>query len=132
MRQLRRGSISSELLICCRGVHSMLLLPHVTRCLETLKVCVWRMFVFIYVVVTVWGSVWGICLHNGAYNLSVIILFFFFVFPLIYLYSLHFVLSYVPYGKKQLFLLINVFLTNRNCPTVFWSLSKYGCCRCIL
>ena len=23
-------------------------------------------------------------------------------------------------------------LANRNCPTVFWSLSKYGCCRCIL
>ena len=27
------------------------------RCLETIDVCIWRMFVFMYVVVTVWGSV---------------------------------------------------------------------------
>ena len=34
-----------------------LLLPIVARCLETIDVCIWRMFVFMSVVVTVWGSV---------------------------------------------------------------------------
>ena len=27
------------------------------RCLETIDVCIWRIFVFMSVVVTVWGSV---------------------------------------------------------------------------
>ena len=31
--------------------------PLVARCLETIDVCIWRMFVFMSVVVTVWGSV---------------------------------------------------------------------------
>ena len=39
------------------GVRSMLLLPLVVRCLETIDVCIWRMFVFMSVVVIVWGSV---------------------------------------------------------------------------
>ena len=38
-------------------VRSILLLPLVVRCLETIDVCIWRMFVFMSVVVTVWGSV---------------------------------------------------------------------------
>ena len=38
-------------------MHSILLLPLVARWLETIDVCIWRMFVFMYVVVTVWGSV---------------------------------------------------------------------------
>ena len=50
-------SISSELLMCGRGLRSILLLSLVARCLETLDVCKWRMFVFMSVVVTVWGSV---------------------------------------------------------------------------
>ena len=54
---MRRGSLSSELLMCGGGVHSILLLPLVTRCLKTIDVCIWRMFVFMSVVVTVWGSV---------------------------------------------------------------------------
>ena len=29
----------------------------VVRCLDTIDVCIWRMFVFMSVVVTVWGSV---------------------------------------------------------------------------
>ena len=29
----------------------------VARCLETIDVCIWRMFVSMSVVVTVWGSV---------------------------------------------------------------------------
>ena len=39
------------------GARCILLLPSVARCLETKYVCICRMFVFIYVVVTVWGSV---------------------------------------------------------------------------
>ena len=54
---MRRGRISSDLLMCGGGVHSILLFPLVTRCLETMYVCIWRMFVFMSVVVTVWGSV---------------------------------------------------------------------------
>ena len=38
-----------------------LLLPLVARCLETIDVCIWRMFVFMSVVVTVWGSVGIVC-----------------------------------------------------------------------
>ena len=43
MQRLRRGSI--------------LLLSLVARCLETIYVCKWRMFIFMSVVVTVWASV---------------------------------------------------------------------------
>ena len=50
------GSISSELLMCGEDVHSILLLPLVARCIETIDICIWHMFVFMYVVVTVWGS----------------------------------------------------------------------------
>ena len=38
-------------------MRSILSLPLVARCLETIDVCIWRMFVFISVVVTVLGSV---------------------------------------------------------------------------
>ena len=34
-----------------------LLLTLVVRCIETIYVCIWCMFVFMSVVVTVWGSV---------------------------------------------------------------------------
>ena len=57
VRRVRRRSISSELLVCGGGVRSVLLLPLVASCLETIEVCIWRMFVFMSVVVTVWGSV---------------------------------------------------------------------------
>ena len=57
VRRVRRGSLSSELLVCGGGARSILLLPLVARCQETLDVCIWRMFVFMSVVVTVWGSV---------------------------------------------------------------------------
>ena len=42
-------------------MRSILLLPLVTRCLETIDVCIWRMFVFVSVVVSVWGSVGMLC-----------------------------------------------------------------------
>ena len=54
---MMRGNISSELLMCGGGASSILLLPLVARCIETICVCIWRMFVFMSVVVTVWGSV---------------------------------------------------------------------------
>ena len=56
VRLVRRGSLSSELLMCGGGVRSILLLPLAARFLETIDVCIWRMFVFMSVVVTVWGS----------------------------------------------------------------------------
>ena len=55
VRRVGRGSISSELTMC--GVRSIVLFPLVARCLETIDVCIWRMFVFMSVVVIVWGSV---------------------------------------------------------------------------
>ena len=54
---MRRGSISSEMLVCGGGVRSILLVPLVARCLETIDVCIWRMFIFMSVVVIEWGSV---------------------------------------------------------------------------
>ena len=56
VRRVRRGSISSELLMCGGVVHSILLLPLVARCLETID-DVYGAFAFMSVVVTVWGSV---------------------------------------------------------------------------
>ena len=56
-QRVMRGGLSSELLMCGGGVRSILLLPLVAKCLETINVCIWRMFVFMSVVVTVWGSV---------------------------------------------------------------------------
>ena len=39
--------------MCGGGVLSILLLPPVARCLKTIDVCIWHMFVFMSVVVTV-------------------------------------------------------------------------------
>ena len=41
---MRQRSISSELLMCGGGMHSILLLPLVAICLEKIDVCIWRMF----------------------------------------------------------------------------------------
>ena len=57
VRRVRRGSLSSELPMYGGGVRSILSLPLVARCLETIGVCIWRMFVFTSVVATVWESV---------------------------------------------------------------------------
>ena len=61
VRRVRRGRLSSELLMCDGGVCSILVLPLVARCLETIDVCIWRMFVFMFVVVTLCGSVGMLC-----------------------------------------------------------------------
>ena len=53
---MRRGSVSSDLLMCGGRMLSILLLPLLARCL-TIDVCIWCMFAFMPVVVTVWGSV---------------------------------------------------------------------------
>ena len=50
-----RGDVSLELLTCGGGVRSILLLPLMAGCPETIDVCIWRMFVFMSVIVTVWG-----------------------------------------------------------------------------
>ena len=57
VRQVRRASISSELIMCGGGVCSILLLSLVARCIKTIDVCIWRMLVFMSVVVIVWGFV---------------------------------------------------------------------------
>ena len=56
VRRVRRGSISSDLLMYGGGVRGILLLPRVASCLETIHVCICRMFIFMSVVVIVWGS----------------------------------------------------------------------------
>ena len=43
--------------MCGGGVRSSLLLPLVAICLDTIDVCIGRMFVFMSVAVTVWGAV---------------------------------------------------------------------------
>ena len=40
--------------MCGGGVRRILLLPLVARCLKTIEICIWRMFVFMSVVVIVW------------------------------------------------------------------------------
>ena len=45
VRRVRRGSLSSELLMCGGGVRNILLLPLVAKCLETIDVCIWLMLV---------------------------------------------------------------------------------------
>ena len=57
VQRVMHGSISSELLMYGGGVRSILLLPLVVRCIETIDVCIWRKFVFMSVVVSVLGYV---------------------------------------------------------------------------
>ena len=57
VRRVRHGSISSELLMCGRSMRSIFLFPLVDRCIETIYSCIWHMFVFMSVVVTVRGYV---------------------------------------------------------------------------
>ena len=40
VRRVRLGSLSSKLIMCGAGVRSILLLPLVARCLETIDVCI--------------------------------------------------------------------------------------------
>ena len=63
---MRRGSIASELIMCGGDVCSILLLALVARCID---VCIWRIFIFMSVVVTVWGSVGMFVVYRLTYNL---------------------------------------------------------------
>ena len=67
----KAGSLSSELIVCGGGVHSILLLLLLAICLETIDVCIWRMFDFMTVVVTVWG-LWECLLCSGRCKNSVV------------------------------------------------------------
>ena len=49
MLRVRQESVSSELIVGGGGVRSILVLPLVARCLETIDVCIWLMFVFMCV-----------------------------------------------------------------------------------
>ena len=49
VRRVRRGSFSSELLVCGGCVHSILLLPLVARCLETIYIYIYMAHVCFYV-----------------------------------------------------------------------------------
>ena len=46
VRRVRRGSISVELIMSGGDIHNILLLSLVSRGLETIDVCIWRMFFF--------------------------------------------------------------------------------------
>ena len=46
VRRVVQGSISSEVIMWGGGVRSILLLPLVVRCLETIDVCILRKFIF--------------------------------------------------------------------------------------
>ena len=58
--------MSSELVMCGGGARSILLLPLVARCLETIFVCIWRMFVFMSVVVTV--GMFAVVKYSGGFQ----------------------------------------------------------------
>ena len=47
VRRVTRGIISSELLMCGGGVRSILFLPPVTGCLETIDVCIYGACLFL-------------------------------------------------------------------------------------
>ena len=53
MRRVRRESVSSELLMGGGCVSSILWLPLVAKCIETINVCIGHMFVFMSAIVTV-------------------------------------------------------------------------------
>ena len=66
VQRVMRRSIFSELLMCGGGVRSILLLPHVARCLETIDVCIWRIFLFMSVV-GLCGGLWECLLCSGRW-----------------------------------------------------------------
>ena len=47
--------------MCGGHVLNILSLPLVARCIETIDVCTWRWFIFVSVVVTVWGVYENVC-----------------------------------------------------------------------
>ena len=68
------GSISSVLLMCGGSVGSILLLPLVAICLDTVDVCIWCMLVFMSVEVTVWDLCENVCCVAAVVKDSVLAL----------------------------------------------------------
>ena len=64
VRRLRRGNISSEMLMCGGGGRIILVLPLVVRCIETIDVCIWRMFV-LCLLYLLYGGLWECLLCSG-------------------------------------------------------------------
>ena len=60
---MRRGSISSDRLLCGGGVCSILLLPHVTICLRD-NTFMYMVHICLSVVVALWG-LWECLLYSG-------------------------------------------------------------------
>ena len=81
VRRMRRGSISSELLMCGGGVRSILVLPLVARCIETIDVCIWRMSRSFF---STLDGFLLVCVHTGSGSLSLPVWFF----PLLYIHFL--------------------------------------------
>ena len=71
VQRVRRASVSSEPIMCGIGVRSILLLPLVARYVKIIDVCIWRLFVFIFVVVTAWGFV-GMFVVYRAYDVPLV------------------------------------------------------------
>ena len=74
LRRVRHVSVSSEVLMCRGGVRSILLLPLVVRCMETIDVCIWKMFACMSVLMTVWGVCRKVCCVAGVVKDSVLAL----------------------------------------------------------
>ena len=65
VRRVSWRSISLGLLMCGGGVRSILLLPLVAICLETIDICIWRVFVVMSVVVRLCGGLWECLFCSG-------------------------------------------------------------------
>ena len=50
----------------CSGVRSMLLLPLVARCIETIDVCIWRICLFYVCCSDCEGVCWNVCCVAAA------------------------------------------------------------------
>ena len=96
VQRVRWGRIYSELLMCGGGVWSILLFPLVARCLETIDVCIWNMFVFMSVVVTVGGGVCGnVCYVSAIVENSVFLVHHHYA-PLCNTHTTHIISSTAP------------------------------------
>ena len=63
---MRRGSVFSGLIMCGGGMRSILLLCLVARCIETIDVCIWRIFAFMPVVRNCAGVCGNVCCITGV------------------------------------------------------------------
>ena len=66
---MMQGSVYSGLLMCGEGVRSILLLFLVARCIETIDMCIWRMFDCMSIVVTMWESVGMFVVYRALLNI---------------------------------------------------------------